>query len=218
MTIETSGKRTARKLAGALPHDLGGPPDDPFLRPNFYRFQDINIWKDLNCKFVLQLYRDAVLLGDRELVAEGWPAVVSALDYLGRFDRDGDGLPEHDGEPDQTYDTWPMHGPSAYGGSLWLAALAAARAMASELGEHDAARHYAETLERGAASYLRRLWNGSHFRYDTGGASSASIMADQLAGQWYADVTGLGDLVPREHVESGPPDRVRVQRAWVRRR
>ena len=45
-----------------------------------------------------------------------------------RRDRDGDGLPEHDGIPDQTYDTWPMHGPSAYGGSLWLAALRAGSA------------------------------------------------------------------------------------------
>ena len=27
-------------------------------------------------------------------------------------------------------------------------------------------------------------------------------MADQLAGQWYADATGLGDLVPRERVET----------------
>ena len=38
-------------------------------------------------------------------------------------DVDGDGLPEHDGLPDQTYDTWPMHGPSAYVGILWLGAL-----------------------------------------------------------------------------------------------
>ena len=34
------------------------------------------------------------------------------------------------------------------------------------------------------------------------GASDASgaagIQADQLAGQWYADVTGLGDIVPKE--------------------
>ena len=40
----------------------------------------------------------------------------SSRGFLSRsffFDRDGDGLPDHDGEPDQTYDTWPMHGPSA---------------------------------------------------------------------------------------------------------
>ena len=27
-------------------------------------------------------------------------------------------------------------------------------------------------------------------------------MADQLAGQWYADATGLGDIVPRDRVEA----------------
>ena len=32
---------------GALPHDVGGPLDDPLLRVNAYRYQDINIWKDL---------------------------------------------------------------------------------------------------------------------------------------------------------------------------
>ena len=56
---------------------------------------------------------------------------------VGAADRDDDGLPEHDGLPDQTYDTWPMHGPSAYGGSLWLAAVAAAEAMAGRLGDAD---------------------------------------------------------------------------------
>ena len=32
-------------------------------------------------------------------------------------------------------------------------------------------------------------------------------MADQLAGQWYADATGLGDLVPRRPGRGGPADR-----------
>ena len=57
--IQWSGKLAPRKPRGALPHDVGGPDDDPFLRVNAYRYQDINIWKDLNCKYVLQLWRDA---------------------------------------------------------------------------------------------------------------------------------------------------------------
>ena len=57
--IQWSGKLAPRKCPGALPHDVGGPLDDPLLRVNAYRYQDINIWKDLNCKYVLQLWRDA---------------------------------------------------------------------------------------------------------------------------------------------------------------
>ena len=37
-----------------------------------------------------------------------------------------------------------------------------------------------------------------YFRYDTASEYRDAIQADQLAGQWYANMTGLGDLVPRE--------------------
>ena len=52
--------RRARKVGGTVPHDLGGPDDDPFYRPNRYRYQEVSAWKDLGPKFVLQVWRDAV--------------------------------------------------------------------------------------------------------------------------------------------------------------
>jgi non-lysosomal glucosylceramidase len=205
VVIEASGARAPRKVGGTVPHDVGGPGDDPFVRPNWYRFQDVNGWKDLGPKFVLQTWRDAVAAGPKgdDLIREAWPTVETVLTRLAAFDRDRDGLLEHDGIPDQTYDTWPMRGPSAYGGSLWLGAVAAAGAMARRLGAADAAARWDGWLERGKASFDRRLWRGDHYAYDDGGgASSNSVMADQLAGQWYADATGLGDLVPPEHVDA----------------
>ena len=51
---------------------------------------------------------------------------------------------------------------------------------------------------KGQASYIKKLWNGEYFRYDTASEYRDNIQADQLAGQWYANMTGLGDLVPRE--------------------
>ncbi|MFL5778502.1 MAG: non-lysosomal glucosylceramidase [Chloroflexota bacterium] len=206
VTIEATGERARRKVGGSVPHDLGGPDEEPFGRPNRYRFQDVDGWKDLGPKFVLQLWRD-VLASDRDaddaLARDAWPTVQAVLGRLAAADRDGDGLPEHDGRPDQTYDTWPMHGPSAYGGSLWLAAVAAAAAIATRLGDGTSAAEWRRTLELGRASFDRRLWRGDHYAYDDGGGpSSDSVMADQLAGQWYADVTGLGDLVPPDHVEA----------------
>ena len=205
VSIEASGREAPRKVADTVPHDVGGPDDDPFYRPNWYRFQDVNGWKDLGPKFVLQAWRDAVAAGPDgdALIREIYPAVEAVLGRLTLADRDGDGLPEHDGEPDQTYDTWPMRGPSAYGGSLWLAAVAAAEAMAGRLGDTEAERRWARWFERGQVSFDRRLWRGRYFAYDDGaGPSSDSIMADQLCGQWYADVTGLGELLPADRVET----------------
>ncbi|HET9346057.1 MAG TPA: non-lysosomal glucosylceramidase [Candidatus Limnocylindrales bacterium] len=204
--IQWSGKPATRKCPGALPHDVGGPEDDPFLRVNAYRYQDINVWKDLNCKFVLQVWRDATVLDDAQLLRDAWPGIVTALDHVARFDRDGDGLPEHDGDPDQTYDTWPMTGPSAYCGGLWLAALRAAIEIGKRAGDVDpdadaAVARFESWLGTGTAAFESRLWAGTHYRYDDGGgASSDSIMADQLAGQWYADASGLGDVVAPERV------------------
>jgi non-lysosomal glucosylceramidase len=204
VTIETTGQLAVRKLGGRVPHDIGGPDDDPFYRPNRYRFRDVNDWKDLGPKLVLQVWRDARTAGGNgaDLIEKAWPTVDAVLTRLAAYDRDGDGLPEHDGIPDQTYDTWPMSGPSAYGGSLWLAALAAGVAMATALGDQAAARRWEGWFERGQIAFDVRLWRGDHYAYDGGGsASSESIMADQLAGQWYADVTGLGDVIDPARVD-----------------
>ena len=157
-------------------------------------------WKDLGPKFVLQVWRDAVAAGPEAgdaLIRDAFPTVERVLHGLAASDRDGDGLPEHDGIPDQTYDTWPMRGPSAYGGSLWLAATAAAEAMARRLGDREAEGRWAGWFERAQVAFDVRLWRGDHYAYDDGGGpSSDSLMADQLAGQWYADATGLGALLP----------------------
>ena len=60
------------------------------------------------------------------------------------------------------------------------------------------ASHYHEMFLKAQSTYINKLWNGEYFRYDTESEYSDNIQADQLAGQWYADMTGLGDLVPRE--------------------
>ena len=157
--------------------------------------------------------------GGDSLIRDGWPTVDAVLTRLSEHDRDGDGLPEHAGLPDQTYDTWPMHGPSAYGGSLWLAAVAAAEAMARRLGLADAAKRWEGWFERGQVAFDVRLWRDDHYAYDGGdGPSSDSVMADQLAGQWYADVTGLGDYRAGRPGGGGVAHDPQAQRLWIRRR
>jgi uncharacterized protein (DUF608 family) len=187
------GKVGIKKVFGSVPHDLG--QHDPWAEVNAYNIHDTSRWKDLNAKFVLQVYRDVVATGDKVFARAVWPAVYAAMAYLDQFDRDRDGLIENDGFPDQTYDTWTVHGVSAYCGGLWIASLQAAQAMAVLLEEHNAARYFQAKFVQAREAYLKKLWNGSYFSYDSGNSSnSKSIQADQMAGQWYAWASGLPPL------------------------
>ncbi|KAJ3682368.1 hypothetical protein LUZ60_014941 [Juncus effusus] len=182
-----------RKVAGAVPHDLG--THNPWLEMNAYNIHDTSKWKDLNPKFVLQVYRDFSATGDLDFGREVFPAVRAAIDYMDRFDRDNDGLIENDGFPDQTYDAWTVHGVSAYCGCLWLAALQAGASMAVRLGDRAFAEKCKVKFLKGKVAFEKKLWNGSYFNYDSGtSGNSKSIQADQLAGEWYAAASGLAPI------------------------
>src|SRR5260370_39770345 len=86
------------------------------------------------------IYCDFVFTGrkDKDFLRRTWPAVQESLAYLRKYDRDGDGIPENEGYPDQTYDEWVVRGESAYSGGLWLAALRSAQEIARQLGDSAA--------------------------------------------------------------------------------
>ncbi|KAI3980350.1 hypothetical protein MKX01_003889 [Papaver californicum] len=190
-----------RKVKGAVPHDLG--THDPWHEMNAYNIHDTSKWKDLNPKFVLQVYRDFAATGDMSFAVDVWPAVCAAMEYMEQFDKDGDGLIENDGFPDQTYDAWTVHGISAYCGCLWLAALEAAAAMALRLGDKPFADKFKSKFLRAKSAFEEKLWNGSYFNYDSGSSSnSRSIQADQLAGQWYVASSGLPSLFDDHKIKS----------------
>jgi non-lysosomal glucosylceramidase len=188
-----------RKAKGAVPHDLGVPKEDPIMQPNQFSWQNTNRWKDLNSKFVLMVWRDFVFSGTNDVafLKYCWPASKMALEYLKQFDHDGDGLPDGEGFPDQTYDVWIVRGDSAYADGLYLAAVRAAEEMARRLNDSSAATYHT-MFTSGQKAYIDKLWNGSYFRYDTGSEYKDNVQADQLAGQWYATMTGLGDIVPKQ--------------------
>jgi non-lysosomal glucosylceramidase len=206
-----------RKIAGATPHDLGAPNEHPWQQTNYTSYQDCNLWKDLPCDFVLQVYRDYLLTGakDVEFLWECWPAAVETLAYLKTFDKDGDGIPENGGAPDQTFDDWKLLGVSAYCGGLWLAALEAVIAITEILIQHsqssnppiptvnleETAATYRIWLEQAKPVYEEKLWNGQYYRLDSESGSEV-VMADQLCGQFYAQMLGLADIVPVEHALS----------------
>ncbi|MFX1563823.1 MAG: glycoside hydrolase family 116 protein, partial [Promethearchaeota archaeon] len=93
---------------------------------------------------------------------------------------------------------WTMKGVSAYCSGLFLAAAEAVEAMAEKLGEKAVADKYRRLVKRGKKVFEEKLWNGEYYNFDSsGGKHSDSIMADQLAGQWFAHVCGLNPIVPQ---------------------
>lgn len=187
-----------RKISGSVPHDLGAPTEDPFVNVNQYNYQDVSNWRDLNSKYVLTIWRDYVWSGrnDKEFLRYAWPAVKQAMEYLRKYDSDGDGMIKNGGFPDQTYDDWVARGESAYCGSLYLAALRATSEIARVLSDTATAASYDALFKKAQAAYIKNLWNGKYFNYDQGSPYHDNSMAEQLAGQWYANLSGLGDLVP----------------------
>ena len=167
---------------GYVPHDLGkNRLNQPSNGTTYF------LWKDLNPKFVLMAYRDFLWSGKTDFLKRIYPHVKKALEWSVRNDRDGNGLPDHEGA-DQTFDLWSFYGAHPYTSSLFLAACLAAQKMAERLGDRAFARRCRMSFEKGRASFENEFWNGRYF-----GSEASSALA-QLNGQWYADLLGLGSI------------------------
>ena len=218
------GGPAPRKVGGTVPHDVGGPDDDPFYRPNRYRFQDVNGWKDLAPKFVLQVWRDAVAAGPDgdALIRDAWPTVVDAVLrrlVRGRSRRRRPARARRRARPDV------RHLADARAVGLRRLAVAGGGRGRRGDGRRDSATAAADRQAGPAGSSAARSPStggcgaARYYAYDDGGGpSSDSVMADQLAGQWYADATGLGDLVPADRVDAALRTIHALQRVGVRRR
>lgn len=181
---------------GAIPFAFGGGLryDSPYY----------DTQKSLDsAEFVLMAWRDYWHWRDRAWLREALPAVKRAVDYCRTLDTDGDGLINEVSM--QYYDCWPFYGTSAYVAGIWLAALRAAEEMAKVDGDEGFARQCREWFQRGREAYEAKLWNGRYYRLynepETGKISEVCL-GNQLAGQGYAYLCGLGELVPGEHIAS----------------
>ena len=193
-----SGQAGVRKTRATLPHDLGGPTEDPWRKPNIYCIHETSRWKDLPLKFVLMVYRNYVALNsDATFLREMWGEMKAVLEECSSFDVDGRGMIHNEPWPDQTYDAWKAQGVTAYCGGLWLAALRVAEQSAALLGFPDDSAKYADKLKK-AQSVYAELWNPTgYYNYDNSKSShSDSIMADQCCGEWYIRACGLPSVLP----------------------
>ena len=177
---------------------------------------------------ILKLYREWLVSGDDDFLRQLWPQAQRALAYAWQFwDPDRDGVME--GEQHNTYDI-EFYGPNTMTGAIYLAALRAAEEMARALADEQSAAEYRRIYESGRSRYDCELWNGEYYvqrirsvdesesqrarytqrhppairpgepepRYQYG----PGCLSDQVLGQWFAHVVGLGYVLPEEHVRS----------------
>ncbi|MBI3820574.1 MAG: hypothetical protein HY286_17930 [Planctomycetes bacterium] len=145
---------------------------------------------------VLKCYREHLHSPDGAFLQEYWPNIKKALDYAIReLDRDEDGVLE--AEQWNTYDQI-VTGVNTFVGTLYLAALRAGEEMAKAQGDGASAKVYRKLYESGAARYAEVGWNGEYFEQKGGHEFGAGCLADQLLGEWWARILGLGPLLPRE--------------------
>ena len=157
---------------------------------------------------VMKVYREWMRGAGDNWLRKLWPNVKRALEYAWvKWDADRDGVME--GEQHNTYDI-EFYGPNSMMGTLYLGALTAAARMAEHLGDRAAAESYRQIFEKGRERLDQALWNGEYYvqKVDESQPKAAryqygeGCLSDQLLGQWFAEVVGLGKLLPHDRVRS----------------
>ena len=165
---------------------------------------------------ILKVYREHRMSADGSFLERAWPRARAALEFLLGQDADDDGLLE--GRQHNTYDI-DFHGPNPFVGALYLAALRAGEEMAKEragqggggdAGDRD--RAFAARLravfERGRRRSSELLFDGEYFvqrvdlRRHPRDQVGDGCLSDQLFGQLWAHLLGLGYVYPEEQVRS----------------
>ena len=155
---------------------------------------------------VLRVYREWLLSGDRDWLNQIWPGVKRALVFASHhWDTDGDGV--LDGKQHNTYDI-EFYGPNPLCVGYYLAALRAGEELAKVLDDADFAIRCRKTFEKGKLQIDEVLWNGEYFIQQLADVDAypyqhgKGCLSDQLLGQLHADLLGLGDVFPPDHVRS----------------
>jgi non-lysosomal glucosylceramidase len=153
---------------------------------------------------ISKTYREYLQSSDASWLDSVWPHVKRAMDWaVAEYDPDGNGVIE--GAQPNTYDC-DVYGPNTFIGSQWLTALRAAEEMARIEGDEASAARYRERYQRGRAAMDRDLWNGEYYiqKYDASRILKTQYgigcLSDQVLGEWWAHLLGLGYVLPRDHV------------------
>ncbi len=171
---------------------------------------------------IMKFYRDWQLSGDDAFLQKHWPMVKKSLEFCwipGGWDADKNGVME--GSQHNTMDV-EYFGPNPQMGFWYLGALKASAEMATYLGDKKFALTCTELFEQGSEWMDANLFNGEYYEQHIqppmsadnvapsliGAASSKNeidftspdfqlgkgVLVDQLIGQQFAHVVGLGYL------------------------
>jgi hypothetical protein len=168
---------------------------------------------------IIKVWLDWQLSGDPNFLHEFWPKAKRALEFAwipGGWDANRDGVLE--GVQHNTYDV-EFYGPNPLCGVYYLGALRAGEEMARAVGDSKSADEYRRLFEMGSKWIDDNLFNGEYYIQKIRGRAPSEIapglrgsmgaddpehpqyqlgdgcLADQLLGQYLADVAGLGPLL-----------------------
>jgi len=173
---------------------------------------------------IMKVWLDYRLSGDRAWLASFYPRVKKALEFAwlpGSWDADQDGVME--GVQHNTYDV-EFYGPNPMCGVYYLGALRATEEMARVMNDAPFAERCAKLFQNGANWINVNLYNGEYYIQKVRGTNRDQVakglisdmgsdqsenpeyqmgdgcLADQLVGQYQADLCGLGPLLPADRL------------------
>ena len=155
---------------------------------------------DGQCGRILGAYREHQMSSDDGFLLKNWPNIKRAIQYLINKDGNNDGIIEGD-QPNTLDASW--YGKISFLASLYLAALRAGQAMATEVDDTAFARQCKTIADNGAKSILE-LFNGEYFiqiedpNHKTAVAVRDGCYIDQIFGQTWAHWVNLGYLFDPE--------------------
>ena len=173
---------------------------------------------------IMKLYLDWRLSGDEAWLKRLWPGAKQALEFAwikGGWDANRDGVME--GAQHNTYDV-EFYGPNPLCGVWYLGALRAVEELAKAAGDPEFAGECRRLFENGSRWIDRNLFNGEFYIQKIQALTKEQIadgllvgmgatdpakpdfqvgdgcLVDQLVGQYFADVAGLGDLLATDKI------------------
>ncbi len=148
-------------------------------------------WIDIQSMFICNVARNYFWRNDSARIRDYyWPKVKNVVLFCINSDNNSNYLPDN---PQNSYDNTTWINESSYNCSWWLAALKAVVKMAQLLGDNAYATQM-QTRLTSTQTAFETLWNQSQGHYNVWPGNTGS-MDGQVAGQWYADFLGLGDVV-----------------------
>ncbi len=156
---------------------------------------------------ILSIYREHLHNVDGTWLSQMWPKAKKAMEYsITTWDLNEDGVLS--GSQWNTLDG-NINGNNTWIGSLYLAALAATEKMATLQGDAAMAARCAQIRTRGKSLQDLALFNTQLGYFiqipDKPGTDQAygnGSEIDQLLGQYWSNLLGLGELYPKAHIRS----------------